>query len=467
MPKRNIIQRGWRAAAALGLALALSGSALAQELTARERQLLEAIERLEARVKALEEARDHQAVVKESINERVNALEGKIEDIPEASSLGLRAKWKDGLYMETADQKYKLQIGGRMQFDTAFFGEDEALKSVLGGQENGVEFRRMRIFLKGTIYDRSEFKAQLEFSSGEVVFRDVYMGLKDAPVVGNIRIGHFYEPFHLDELTSDNDSTFLERSLADAFVPGRKSGIMLFDSALDERMTWAAGVFRDTDGQGKGHGDGDFNYTARVTGLPWYKDDGRKLLHLGADYSRRDPGGNFRVRARPEAHLSSIRYVDTGVFTADTVHLANAEAALVLGPFSAQGEYLRAFVDTGSGGAGGLEFSGYYVQASYFLTGEHRPYSTSSGTFGRVRPKRPFRGEQKGPGAWELALRYSGLNLDDGPVRGGEERNITAGVNWYLNPQVRVTLNYVHADIDHDLYDGAVNVIQMRFQTTF
>ncbi len=119
-----------------------------------------------------------------------------------------------------------------------------------------------------------------------------------------------------------------------------------------------------------------------------------------------------------------------------------------------------------TGDAGRRNFDGYYVQASYFLTGEHRSYSKSSGIFGSVKPNRNF-SLDGGLGAWELALRLSELDLDDGPIYGGREQNISVGVNWYLNPVMRIMFNYINADIDHALYGGDINIFQTRFQFQF
>jgi len=206
--------------------------------------------------------------------------------------------------------------------------------------------------------------------------------------------------------------------------------------------------------------------TARLTGVPWYEEGGRRVLHLGAAVSLRDPDDTVRYNPRPEAHLSTVRFVDTLPFSVTETRIYDGEIAVVYGPFSAQGEYARVEADLRAGGS--ETFSGYYAMASYFLTGEHRPYSRSTGAFGRIRPNRNFGfGESKGPGAWELALRISKIDLNDSTIRGGEEDNLTLGLNWYLNPNMRLMFNYTHADVDHDSYEGDVNVLQSRLQVDF
>ena len=71
----------------------------------------------------------------------------------------------------------------------------------------------------------------------------------------------------------------------------------------------------------------------------------------------------------------------------------------------------------------------------------------------------------------ELAVRYSTIELNDGPITGGEEKNITLGLNWYLNPKVRLMVNYIMVNNDEDSNDkGDVlgnddpHIFQMRFQ---
>jgi len=131
-----------------------------------------------------------------------------------------------------------------------------------------------------------------------------------------------------------------------------------------------------------------------------------------------------------------------------------------VGPFSLQGEYIHSAVDSEQ--AGDPDFSGFYAYASYFLTGEHRPYKNTAGKFSRVKPKKNF--GAGGPGAWELAARYSHLDLNDEDIEGGELDDITVGLNWYLNPNTRIMWNYVHTDLDGV---GDADAFQMRAQVDF
>ncbi len=462
-----------------GLVVCATASAQEADVEALQREMQAIVETFNARIGALESELERlkaDSAGSPKLDERVTQLEEEAEETQEAVASDFRVFWNNSLRFETNDGRFKLRLGGRIQQDWAWFDEDDDLKllwnPLLGAAfsndlEDGAEFRRGYFDISGQAYDDLEFKIQVDFTDGDTDFKDVFIAMRDVPVVGKVKVGHFKEPFSLNQLTSDNNITFLERALSDVFSPKRNTGLGVANTALNKRLTWAAGVFRDTDSYGDGSGDGNYSLTARVTGLPWYEEDGRRLAHLGLSYSHRNPDAFIRVRQRPEAHLSNVRFVDTGLFYAEDEDRYSLEAALVYGPLSLQAEYIASNIDTRR--HGDVNLDGYYVFGSYVLTGENRRYSTTSGAFGSIRPNRNFSlsPENRGWGAWELTLRYSSLDLNDSGIHGGEEDNVTVGVNWYLNPNTRWMLNYVRANVDHPLYDGAVDILQTRFQFAF
>ncbi|MHC4474643.1 MAG: OprO/OprP family phosphate-selective porin [Planctomycetota bacterium] len=409
-----------------------------------------------------------QKVHGQDLESRVKNLEAQLKALqavkpsPESGPTDFRVYWKEGLRLDSGDGNFKLKIGGRIMHDWTWVGEDRDIKSDVGEQEDGTEFRRVRLYTSGLVYDNVEFKLQFDFAGSDADLKDAYLGLTDFPL-GGLRAGHFKEPFGLEELTSSKYITFLERALPiEAFSPSRNAGVMLFDTAYDERATWAVGLFRDTDDFGERQDDGGYSFTGRVTALPWREDGGASLMHVGAAVSQRnDTGESARYRSRPEAHLLD-RFVDTGSFAIDHADLLGLEAAWVEGSLSVQGEYIMANADQ-RGTSAGANFDGYYIQASYFLTGEHRKYKPSAGAFSRVKPKENF-GFGGGLGAWEVALRYSQLDLDDSSLSGGQLDDITAGLNWHLNPNTRLMWNYVHADKDNI---GNADILLMRLQIDF
>ena len=375
---------------------------------------------------------------------------------------GWRVYWTDALRVESPRSDLKLKFGGRIQLDGAVFDARNGIEE-LGDFDDDFEVRRARVYYSGTWRERFEFKTQIELSENNVEARDVYIGLRGIPIIGNIRLGHFKEPIGLNVLTSSKYLMFMERSLtADAFQEDRNAGVMIHDSPFKDRMTWALGVFRDTDQYFSGEINDGIAFTGRVTGLPWYEDDGAKLLHLGFAWRHFDPRGDpIRVRSRPEAHLAP-RLIDTGNIQADMMDILGLEFALIHGPFSVQGEVFQALINRKNGG-GELQFNTFYVEASYFLTGEHRNYLTTHAAFGKIKPKKDF-GKDGGWGAWEVAARYSYLDLNDDDISGGRLNNFSAGVNWYLNQYTRVIWNYVYVDPDDS---GQVHAFQMRLQISF
>jgi phosphate-selective porin OprO/OprP len=130
-----------------------------------------------------------------------------------------------------------------------------------------------------------------------------------------------------------------------------------------------------------------------------------------------------------------------------------------------QSELLHVLVNTASGG--NLSFPGFYVQGSWFVTGETRPYRTASGTLGQVLPRQDVSLRNRTWGALELAARYSRIDLTEDEVRGGEMGVVMGGLNWYWGRYVRLMFNVGYADVDRSEDDGDMQIYQTRLQMQF
>jgi phosphate-selective porin OprO/OprP len=377
-----------------------------------------------------------------------------------SSASELQTEWKDGLRWTSPDGAVSIALGHRIHYDLIFQrGEDELLAALGEELEDGAEFRRMRLSLSGTLHHVTAFKLQYDFATGSAVLKDGYVEFREIPGLDKIRVGQFKEPFGLEELTSSNYISFVERSLTSAFVPSRNTGIMTHDQRGP--VAWAGGVFREASDTGLSSGSGEYNATARLFCVPWQDEEEVGLVHLAAAGSIRSPADDaFGLSERPENHMAS-RFVDTGTLAADRVTLLGFEGAVVYGRASLQGEYMMASVSS-LGGGDDPSFSGYYALGSYFLTRDHRSYKNSEGAFGRTKPRENFRAGTAGKGALELLARYSGVDLDDGTVTGGQLNDFTLGLNWYLTPNCRVMLNGVYADLEGA---GSSKSLLIRFQT--
>ncbi len=370
-------------------------------------------------------------------------------------------KWDQGFRFLSDDGNFKLKFGGRIMNDWAVFFPNQAIKDSLGTLTNGTEFRRVRFFNSGTIYNNINYKLQLDFAGGEVEAKDIFIEITKLPVVGNLKIGHFKEPFSLEEMTSSKYLTFMERPAVKAFNPSRNTGIMLYNQLFETRLSWQAGWFRNTNSYGNNKDAANIqNLTFRLAGLPFYNEKEHRFLHLGVGYSNRTGLNEYNVSARPEAHMAG-NYVNTGTISnVERVNLINGELAFVSGPFAIQGELFQSSVNTHR--AESHNFSGNYLQLSYLLTGENKSYKSPGRGFGRINPKNNFGGKDNGTGAWEVGLRHASINLSD--AHGRNMNVFTAGVNWYLNPSVRIMTNYGLVDLQNI---GIMNFLQMRFQLDF
>jgi len=386
----------------------------------------------------------------------------------------------EGMTFTPAEGDKSVTIGGRLMYDFAWMSADDGPKAgaVASGQNpfvDGGEVRRAWLEAKGELYDKIYFAAQYEFASTNPSVRDLYLGIHDVVGTVDAQFGQYKEPFSLNELTSSKYITFMERSMTTALSPNWSAGAMLKDVYADSHFGWGVGVFRETDSQGDTPQmkDGAYNFTGRAYWAPVHNDDATNVVHVGVAASLRNPeSGTGRVRTRPENHLApyvvDTRNGGTDVMT-DGMTLYNAQVAWVGGPWSAQAEYIMSTMD-GVGGAADIDSSSYYAFVSYFITGEHRPYSSKSGAFGRVKPNSNY--GQGGNGAWEVAARFTNFDIDApaavAPLAGTVD-DITLGVNWYMNQNARVMFNYVMGDLDSntDANDGDMSMFMMRFQVDF
>ena len=360
------------------------------------------------------------------------------------------AKWGNGYKLSSSDGMHSLKFGGRIMTDYAIWDNGSETFS-------GTEFRRIRFFNSGKVYDNVRYKLQLDFAGGDVSIKDVYVETS-LPYFVNVKVGHFKEPFRLEALTSSKYITFMERALPIAFSPERNVGIMLHDSFLDDKLSIQAGLFREASSGDDVIIEDVRNITSRITFLPINNDE--NLLHLGAAFtSRSSSDDTYSVSSRAENHLGT-KLLDMDLEDVSGMNLMGAEMAFVMGSFSFQGEYIINSVEA----IEDYSFSGYYGQVSYFLTGEKRKYKNSLAGFDRVKPNKNMK-EGEGLGAFEIAARYSSMDLSE--AHAGTLNDITVGLNWYLNPCTRLMFNYVMGTLDNHGEETTENTFQCRMQIDF
>jgi len=365
----------------------------------------------------------------------------------------------------------KLTVRGhmRLQVDGTLAGGNATFEEYFGDLGNDVNLRRLQLFAQGTIDDHLRYTASFNFGKdagfGEVFVEGRHEGLRVFGYnVGQFRLGFFQEPFGFERVMSSYYTGFVERSLPVwTFTPGNNVGYMLHDTLKNKRFSWSLGFFSFGQTNESNSSNSNLSVTGRVTGLPIYRDEGRRLLHLGVSVSSRDPkDSHIRYRSRPEARFVDF-LADTGEFDAGQIKLVGFEAVALRGPLSIQSEVIVSRVERTDWGD--LSFWGAYVQVGYFLRGDHRTYDEQLGVFSRVQPKQRFSGKPfKGglfSGAWELTGRISNLDLNDGGIQGGKLLNLSFGVNWYLSPTSGIKLNYISSMVEDQ---GRANIVILRYQ---
>ncbi len=428
-----------------------------------------------------------------SLVDRLSAVEKSLGKLVDAGDKKTREDAK----------KPSLVISGQMQADQVYFGQDAVGRASVGDLQDGAQFRRLRIGARGRMFQVLEYSLGVDFAlANQPSYLDNYIEWKELPLLQNVRVGHFFEPFSLERVTQNRNNTFMERSLVDTFAPARNMGAMTYGNTENELATWAIGTFRtNSDNTGNDSFDSGQALTMRGTWLPWWDEpsDGRFYMHLGAGYSYRMTSQNqVRFRNTPEIRKQQPAsvfgpvgppspsnyfngvpspfapiFVDTGNIPARNFTLVDPEFALILGPLSLQSEY--AFASVEQIGKPNLFFNGYMAQVSYFLTGEHRPYDRKQGIHTRLEPFEDFfhvrtksQGVQTGLGAWEVAARFSNIVLNDKNIQGNNLTDFTVGLNWYLNPYTRWKFNYIRAFLqDERKGNSLTDAYGMRFDYDF
>jgi len=467
--------------------------------------------------------------------------EKKSQDI---LSRRVTGKWNNGLTFETADKAFRMAVGGVTQFDMGWYGVNPAEKRSIGvfnnmidpGQalQDGMDFRRARLRMSGLAYEQIEFFAQYEFANATdlrqrtlgipnptgianpnstnfdpaetIGFNEVYIGLVNLPLIGNIRVGRHRESLNFVTATTDNYQIWLERGLLfEAFNSNTNfsNGITVANNYLNGRAYSLFGFFQQnslSNRQFSTIGDGNYVYDARLTCLPLWDEDEELWGHVGFDYSYRNLSQNFvRLRGRPNVRIGSgfqvPNLVDSGaVYSHDGQQIANLELAAAYGPWTCAAEgTVSAITNTFSGGLpapdgtlpdgvksrGTYLTTGAYVELLRFLTPDHRGYIKERPGYARVTPSKRFKllkgcdGWIFDKGAWEVGVRYDYVDLTHGGINGGTAHGVTTALNWYLTSNARVQANLTWMSRSFNPNDsegrlpGDVTIFGLRFNADF
>jgi len=374
-------------------------------------------------------------------------------------------------WLDLSTDKWTVKLGGHVQLD--YINWATADDAIVGAKDY-FAYRRLRLVADGTGYGVFDFRLQMTLEPGSSAdipagtglspdVKDAYISVNELPWLGRVRVGNFFVPFGLEQVTNDTNNIFLERSIPTQgiFCADREVGIASYNCTDDQSLSWATGVFFDniTDTQKDRQ---DSNQGVRVSGrlnwVPYYDEPsgGRYAIHTGIGVMHtQDHDSSARFRARPQVNLGP-RLIDSGVLDSDNNTIGNLEFASVMGPVTLQSEAYLTHVHMLSGDSEWLH--GGYAHLSYFLTGEHRIYERfgqHGAQFGRNAPFSNFFGTPAGfsLGAWEAKTRWSYLNMNS--VGAGTYNDLTVGMNWYWSDRVRVMFDWIHPITSNDTVFGS------------
>ena len=405
----------------------------------------------------------------------------------------------------TADGAFKFALRSVVQFDAASYSESP--RTAANDLGSGTNFRRARLGFDGTAFTDWNYALWAEFggSGGEAaVLNQAYVeyagwrpfGLEE-PI--RLRVGAWATPSGLEDATSNTEELFLERPAVAELVRGFATGDGRTGVGATARGArwYVSGLF-----SGKVVGvpttaeiDQQRGFAARVAFNPIHGPD--YDLHIGANIQGiLDPADTtagpvstraVRLQERPELRVSGVRLVDTAAINSDGLTAYGLEAGASWKNIYGSGEWYRIDVSRRATAPAVSpfepSFSGWYLQGAWTITGEHHAWTNANGGFVGVRPAKVFNAQRGTWGSWELAARYSELDLNDrsgaagaatplGGIRGGEQKITTFGLNWYPNSVVHLLLDYQWDRVSRLNAAGAsigedVNVVSFRSQFAF
>lgn len=345
-------------------------------------------------------------------------------------------EWDNGIIkFKSADGNFSTRFDVRMFINGAvFFGGKNQDKL-----SNGTHLRKARFAMKTRLWKVWKAEWDIDVAEGVVEVKDMFFSYVGMPN-SHLKVGHFKMPLGLNELTSSRYQTFVERAYPMlAFEVDRRAGIEY--SRWGRNWNFRGAVFGQTmDTQkNKMNDETGGGAAARFVIAPIYQED--MVMHLGGAlvYENPDDETNaMEFKSEPESKIGDVEILDTGpIYDVDYATKIGLEGVIAYKNISFQSEYIMTNLKRLNDREDGT-LSGGYAFVSWILTGERRPWNVVEGEFGQVIPN------DNKIGAWEIAVRYSHLNLYDADagIYGGKGNNYTFGVNWYANPNMRILFNF-------------------------
>ena len=463
---------------AMGVALLGSRTVMAQSKIQTQAELQSEIDQLKQKVDALEAVN----VQLQHLDQQVKIVDRKLEvqqgsAQEEALTRPVVEVGPQGFFIRSRDDSYNLRIGGYMQADGRFYLSEP--------KPTGSEFliRRLRPYLEGTVGKYYDFRFMEDFGQGTTILEDAYADIHYWPEF-RLRVGKFKEPVGLERLEEDRALKFVERGLPTDLVPDRDLGFNFHGDLFAQRVEYALGLFNGT-ADNTATADGDNNdgkdFAARIFVHPFGDTSLEYVRQLG--FGIAGTYGDERSTTIDSSYKSTGQNVffsyAKGVVAAGPRYRISPQADYYWKSFGLLGEFVqntqRLLLPPSTGKAAHprtISNQAWQLAATYLLTGE-------DATYGQVKPRRNFDPIGGGIGAWEVVARIDDLQIDRDVYKYGLASASTSsreafewalGVNWYLNPNVKMQFDYEHTGFrygaakGHDRPDESAVLSELQLQ---
>jgi phosphate-selective porin OprO and OprP len=382
----------------------------------------------------------------------------------------LPQKWRDKRWRLFSGRFSTLKLGGGFLYEYAGYVQDKKGKQQMDSIGEALEptfaIRDFRLVASGQFKTKRAFSWKAGFmydgTTDKWLVRETGLMIGVSELWGSFFIGRTKEGFSLNKVMNGYAGWTMERQMAIDVIPILADGVKWLGYLPKQRILWNLRIYTDWLSKNQSFSTYKLQVASRIGWLPIYKPDADQVFHVGINYRYGEPeNGEIRVRSRPEAN-SAPRFIDSGTFQADHSKHIGGEIYFRSGSWLFGSEvYSHRF--NSAIGNDPIFLGGDFV-VSYLITGDSRPYYTATGIFGFVPVARPvFKG---GPGAWEVLIRASTLDLNGGIIHGGKFWRITPMVNWYLNKDIRFELAYGYGVLDRFNLTGVTQFFQARIQLT-
>ena len=401
------------------------------------------------------------------LTERLARLEQEVNKKPP-----FMAGYDDGFFIRSADGNFSLRVGGRVALHTLYQQEGTT-------QNDSFTMDRVRLYTEGFLYKYFQYKVEAEFATSSSILRDAYLNVTYLPQV-NVQAGQYKVPFSYEALLSKRYLDLVERSAVtlSAVNPSRDIGFMVHGRVAGGFLNYQLAVLNGS-GQNTADNNSAKDLAARFVLAPFVsqKDSLLSGLNVGGAVTYGHEPKSKSIFGTSPTGFQFFKAVDV---RGDRMRVGG-HLAWFSGPYSLTGEYIYTSEERQKLGKDQVDLSNFVTQGGYIggtwlLSGETKIFN---------KPNRPLlifldpTGKMAGWGSWEVAARYETFSLDNagGSGRPGALKRNTfeaarLGLNWYLNPWTRVSVEYLYS-----LYDDAkrsprpghhaVNSILSRVQVEF